>query len=198
MIICNEMKYTIGVMGGASPLELHPKVVANAEELGREIARLGCIIVTGATTGYPLFAAKGAKEEGGFSVGISPAKGFYDHVEEYKLPVDYMDVIIYTAAGFNARNATNISTSHAVITVGGRAGTLNEFTAAYDTGKVIGVLKGSGGISDGIDEILKHCKKKGSSAVIIQEKDPIKLVQRVLGELRKRDAHPVDEHQTVI
>ncbi|MFA6324654.1 MAG: hypothetical protein WCX46_00255, partial [Candidatus Paceibacterota bacterium] len=44
-----------------------------AKELGREIARQGGVIVTGATTGFPMWAAMGAKEVGGTSIGFSPA-----------------------------------------------------------------------------------------------------------------------------
>lgn len=185
-------------MGGASPLEINPYVARRAEIIGREIAKHGYVLITGATTGYPFYACKGAQAEGGLSVGISPAKNLSEHLERYKLPAGYMDVIIYTASGFNARNATNISSSDAIITVGGRAGTLNEFTAAYDTGKIIGILKHSGGISDGIDEILKHCKKKDSSAIIFQEEDPVLLVQKVVEQLEKRSNGHVESDQTVI
>lgn len=190
---------TIGVMGGASPLELDPDIMKKAEIIGREIAKHDCILITGATTGYPYYAAKGCKETCGFSVGISPAKGLWEHIEKYHLPTDYMDVIIYTASGFNARNATNISSSNAVITIGGRAGTLNEFTAAYDTGKIIGILKGSGGISDGVDEILKFCYKKDSKAILIQESDPVALVKKVYKHLvERKEQIQVEADQTVI
>ncbi len=194
----HKVRDTIGVMGGASPQEIDPAVARKAEEIGREIARQGYVLITGATTGYPFYACKGAQGEGGLSIGISPAKNLHEHLERYHLPAGYMDVIVYTASGFNARNATNISTSNAIITIGGRAGTLNEFTAAYDTGKIIGVLHSSGGISDGIQDILKHCKKKSSTAVIIEDDDPVALVKKVVVELEKRDREQVDFDQTVI
>ena len=194
----HHLKDTIGVMGGASPQEIEPCVARKAEEVGREIARQGYVLITGATTGYPFYACKGAQEMGGLSVGISPAKNLYEHLERYKLPAGYLDVIIYTAAGFNARNATNISSSNAIITIGGRAGTLNEFTAAYDTGKIIGILKGTGGISEGIGDILKHCEKKNSTAIVIQDTNPVRLVRRVVQEMQKRDRNPVDFDQTVL
>src|SRR3989344_7757917 len=63
-----------------------------AKELGREIARQGAVLVTGATTGFPFWAAMGAKEENGISIGFSPAASEREHVEVYKLPLDYMDL----------------------------------------------------------------------------------------------------------
>ncbi|HXK31335.1 MAG TPA: hypothetical protein VJZ94_01115, partial [Candidatus Paceibacterota bacterium] len=62
-----------------------------AKEVGREIARQGGIITTGATTGFPMYSAMGAKDECGFSIGFSPAATEREHVEVYKLPLDYMD-----------------------------------------------------------------------------------------------------------
>ena len=50
-----------------------------AKELGREIAKHGGIITTGATTGFPLYAAMGTKDECGFSIGFSPASNEREH-----------------------------------------------------------------------------------------------------------------------
>lgn len=65
------MRLKIGVMGGATG-ELSREVLDKAHRLGREIARHGCILVTGGGPGLPQAAACGAKQEGGMVVGISP------------------------------------------------------------------------------------------------------------------------------
>src|SRR6476659_3830529 len=63
----------IGVSGAAETGYTGLEAFEKAKELGREIARQGAIITTGATTGFPMYAAMGAKDECGFSVGLSPA-----------------------------------------------------------------------------------------------------------------------------
>lgn len=61
---------------------------------------------------------------------------------------------------------------------------MNEFTVAYDLGKNIGVLEGSGGItSEAIKALLKDAYKETGSKVV-WESDPVKLVEK-LTELRK-------------
>ena len=75
-----------------------------ARLLGREIARSGAVLVTGATTGFPLWTAMGAKEAGGVSIGFSPAASEREHVEVFRLPIDYMDLVIYTGFGYAGRD----------------------------------------------------------------------------------------------
>src|SRR3989344_1167775 len=96
-----HLKYKICVSGAAETGHCAVDALDKAQELGREIARRGAVLVNGATTGFPLSAAKGAKEEGGFCVGLSPAFSEKEHIEQYQLPVDYMDVIIYTGFGYS-------------------------------------------------------------------------------------------------
>src|SRR3989344_3420493 len=81
-----------------------PSALEKPKELGRETARQGAILVTGATTGFPLWVAMGTKELGGMSIGFSPAASEKEHVEVYKLPLDYMDLIIYTGFGYSGRD----------------------------------------------------------------------------------------------
>ena len=97
-------------------------------------------------------------------------------VERYGLPKDGADVIVYTGFGYKGRNVINIRSAEVVIIFGGATGTLNEFTIAYDEGKIIGVLEGSGGIADHIREIIQFCKKTTGGAVVF-DKDPEKLVK---------------------
>ena len=65
------------------------------------------------------------------------------------------DVIVYTGFGYKGRNVINIRSSDIVLFFGGATGTLNEFTIAYDEGKIIGVLEGSGGVAEHIREIIR-------------------------------------------
>jgi len=98
------------------------------------------------------------------------------------LPDDGADVIVYTGFGYKGRNVINVRSADVVVIFGGATGTLNEFTIAYDEGKIIGVLEGSGGVADHIREIIQFCKKTTGSVVVF-DKDPEKLVKACLEAL---------------
>lgn len=136
----------IGVMGSAKG-----HITRNAEKmafrLGELIAEKGHFLITGATNGLPLEAAKGARSRGGNIFGISPAKNATDHVVNWHLPLEPHTFITYTGMGFDFRDHMNIFNSEIVLFVGGGIGTLNEFTLAYHENKIIGILEDSSGIS---------------------------------------------------
>jgi uncharacterized protein (TIGR00725 family) len=151
------------------------RVKALVEELGGAIAQQNCILVTGATTGLPDLVAKAFRKSGGFAFGVSPAENRQEHIVRYGLPDDGADVIIFTGFGYKGRNVVNVRSADIVLILGGATGTLNEFTIAYDEGKTIGVLEGSGGIADHIREIIKMCNKPTLGRVFF-DSDPTKLV----------------------
>ena len=74
------------------------------------------------------------------------------------------------------REVENIQTCDAVVIVGGRSGTLGEFAIAYDQAKIIGVLEGTGGIADHIDELVDVINKD-TGATVIWHSDPTELVK---------------------
>jgi uncharacterized protein (TIGR00725 family) len=153
-----------------------------AECLGEALAQRECILVTGATTGLPDLVARAFRRSGGFALGISPAHDRKEHLERYGLPDEGADVIVYTGFGYKGRNVVNVRSADIVIVFGGATGTLNEFTIAYDEGKMIGVLEGTGGIADHIREVIQFCNKP-TRGVVIFEKDPQKLVAQCLQKL---------------
>lgn len=155
-----------------------------SKELGREIARQGAILITGATTGVPLWAAMGFKEVGGFSIGFSPASSEREHVEVYKLPVDYMDLIIYTGFGYPGRDLLLTRSSDAVVCGCGRIGTIHEFVVAFEDKKPIGIYEGSWEMSGELEEILTKSHRPYSK--IVNGPDPKKLVADLI-ELVKKD-----------
>jgi len=172
------MKVKVGVMG-ASGGELPPEAVEKSFDLGRAIARHDCILITGACPGLPYESVKGAKVEGGLVVGISPGLSLAEHVGKYESPVEGHDVLIFTGSGLMGREITNIRSCDVVVIVGGRSGTLGELAIAYDEDKVIGVLEGTGGIADHVDEILRFCEKV-TKAKVIYDSDPDRLIRRLL------------------
>lgn len=173
------MKIKIGVMGSATE-ELTKSQKDKAVALGRAIGKHDCILVTGACPGLPHLTAKGIKQVGGLSIGISPGLSLTEHVQKYDSPTKHFDVLIFTGSGLMGREVVNIRSSDIVIIIGGRSGTLGEFAIAYDEGKLIGVLKGSGGISDQIEVVLDICKIKETGAKVFLDTDPERLVEKVL------------------
>ena len=179
----NYSKYKICVSGAADTGICAVGALEKAEELGREVARQGFVLMTGATTGAPYWVAKGAKSEGGMVIGLSPAVSEAAHIKTYKLPTDYHDVIIYTGFEYSGRNLLLTRSADAVVVVCGRMGTLNEFTIAFEDQKPIGVLEGTGGIADELSDIVKKANR--GPGKIIYEKDPKKLIERLREAITK-------------
>ncbi len=172
------MQLKIGVMGSATG-KITAKHKKLCYELGSAIAKKGCITITGACPGMPLAAAKGASEAAGLVIGISPALSEREHMLRYQSPTTYHQVLIFTGSGLMGREVVNIRSSDIVIIVGGRSGTLGEFSIAYDEGKLIGILEGTGGITSGIKSIVKMIRKK-TGAKIIYNRNPDALVDALI------------------
>lgn len=173
------------VSGAAETGHCSPDALEKAKELGRLIAQSGTVLVNGGTTGFPYWSAIGAKEAGGFTIGISPAESEREHVERYNLPIDYLDMIIYTGFGYSGRNLLLTRSADAVIIGCGRIGTLNEFTDSFEDGKPIGVLTGTGGTTDMIQDIIAKSNRGADNSNVIFESDPKKLVERLMEIVKK-------------
>jgi len=177
------LKVKICVSGAAETGHCAADALDKAKELGREIVRHSAVLVNGATTGFPFWAAMGAKEEGGFCIGLSPASSEKEHVEKYDLPVEYMDMIVYTGFGYAGRNLLLTRSADAIIVGCGRMGTLNEFTIAFEDNKPIGILTGTGGMADDIQDIVEKAHR--GSGKIVYSNDSKELVEKVLELIKK-------------
>ena len=183
------MRYQICVSGAASGKTIEASHQL-AYDLGKAIAKAGKTLTTGATVGLPWFAAKGAasvKNRSGFSVGFSPASTFREHVTVYKLPTVEFDYINFTGLDYVGRDNYLVRSSDAVITVGGRMGSLHEFATALESGKVVGVLLGSGGLADFIPELLEKVKTPGAKDIVF-DTDPKRLVYKIIVALDKKNS----------
>ena len=176
-------QYKIAVSGAAHIKHCCKDIKKLSEEIGKEIARQKCILITGATTGCPYFSSKGYKKIGGLSIGFSPAASEIAHIKTYKLPVDTFDVIVYTGFDYSGRNLLMTNAADGVIIICGRMGTLNEFTIAFEDQKPIGVLEGSGGTADKI-KIIAVGPHRGARK-IIYDKSPKKLVKKLIALIEK-------------
>lgn len=175
----------IGVMGSASQ-PAAPALAARCRRLGRRVAERGCCLLTGACPGLPHEAVLGAKELGGHVVGISPAATLREHVETFSSPYREYEVLIFTGLGLMGRELVNIRSSDIVVVTGGRSGTLGEFAIAYEEGKLIGVLTGTGGITDALREVEASLRKE-TGAEVMYEADPARLVDRLLERYQSAD-----------
>jgi len=172
------MVYKIAVSGAAEIKHCCKEIKEISKEVGREIARQKCVLITGATTGVPYFAALGCKEAKGFNVGFSPARSEIAHLKTYKLPIEPFDIMIYTGADYVGRNIIMTKAADAIIIVCGRMGTLHEFVTAFEIQKPIGVLEGTGGTADKIKLIATGPSRETKK--IIYEKNPKKLVKKLI------------------
>lgn len=181
------MRYQICVSGAASG-ETVKTSRDLAFQLGKEISKRGKTLLTGATVGLPHAAAEGAVSVGegrGLSIGFSPASSFREHVAVYRLPTVEFDYINFTGMAYVGRDVHLVRSSDAVITVGGRMGSLHELATALESRKVCGVLLGSGGLADYTPTLLENIEAPGA-ADIIYDTDPSRLIDRVIEELDRR------------
>lgn len=147
-----EKRFQIGVICPAGPEE-YPKGMAPkdavyeaCEIVGKLLARRGVIVVTGGKSGGMEAAARGAKSEGGLTVGvISGGERFTSN--------SFTDVEFVSSASLAGLDEFFlVSMCDGIIAVGGGAGTLEELTIAYRNKKPIVLLRGSGGWADRLSE----------------------------------------------
>lgn len=183
--------YQICISGAAKGKSVEEGRVL-AEAAGAAIAKGGHTLMTGATVGLPNYAALAYKAAGGhMSVGISPAASKIEHVMKYRLPTEAYDTILYTGLHYVGRDALLINSSDAVVSIGGRLGTLHEFTIAMETDTPIGFLQGAGGISTEIADIL-HAAGKSHDEDVVFADDPVMLIDKLTKMLdieRKKYKH---------
>jgi hypothetical protein len=119
----------VAVIGGGQPSTQEARL---AEEVGRELARQGAILVCGGLGGVMEAACRGASSQGGVTIGILPG-------DSPQAANPYVQIPIVTGMGY-ARNVSVVKSAQAVIAVGGNYGTLSEIAHALQSGiPVIGL-----------------------------------------------------------
>lgn len=146
-------RYTICVSGAAKGKTVDADYDL-AYELGRQVALQGHVLITGATVGLPDWAAQGAKSVGGMSIGISPAASAREHLNKYRLPTTAYDFILYSGLHYVGRDTLLVQSSDAVLSIGGRMGTVHEFATAIESHIPVGVLKDAGGVGDEFEHLM--------------------------------------------
>ena len=177
------MNYTICVSGAAAGKTVQTSSEL-AERIGTAIAKAGHITTTGATVGIPYFAARAATKAGGMSIGFSPASSLREHLYKYRLPIGIYDFVNFTGMHYVGRDVMLVQSSDAIITVGGRFGSLHEFTTALESNMPCGVLLGSGGTADLIPGLLDKLEEPHRNLIVLDD-DPERLVAKIVAMLDK-------------
>lgn len=168
-----------------------------AFELGKQIALQGHTLITGATIGLPDWAAQGAKSVGGMSIGISPASSYKEHIKKYRLPTTAYDFILYSGLHYVGRDALLVQSSDAVLSLGGRMGTVHEFATAIESHIPVGVVQNSGGTGEEFEHLMKAAGMchdgicDGKHDVLFDE-SPEKLIERIVKLVDDNHGHSHD------
>ena len=157
----NKKKF-IAVIGGS---ECSPQEAELAEEVGRELARQGVVLVCGGLGGIMAAACKGANSEGGVTIGILPGGS-------RQAANPYVQIPIVTNLG-EARNVVLVKSAEAVIAIGGGYGTLSEIGHALRNGiPVVGLNTWS----------LSRNDRSDNSIILAQ--DPAEAVKKAIGSIK--------------
>ena len=114
-----KQQITISVLGSH---DCNDEVVRLAHEVGKIVAKVGCVLVCGGLLGAMEACCKGCKEAGGTTIGLLPGKDKADANE-------YVDIAIPTTIGF-ARNVMVACSGDIVIALPGSYGTESEICYA--------------------------------------------------------------------
>jgi uncharacterized protein (TIGR00725 family) len=180
----SELPIKICVSGARETSHCGVDSLDMAEKLGAEIAIHGCVATSSAVAGFPMWAARGAKKAGGMTVGFSPATNLYEHENVYRLPVDNLDVIVYTGFGYAGSDLLLMRSSDAIIFGCGRIGTIHEFTVAFQERKPIGILEGAWDTVELLKDIMARDIERPHDNIVF-DKDPNRLVEQLIAVVKR-------------
>ena len=142
-----------------------------AEQVGRELARRGATVVCGGLSGIMEAVCRGAKAEGGMTIGILPGQSPLD-------ANNYVDIPIVTGMRYS-RNVIVVNTGRAVIAIGGAWGTLSEIGHALGDGiPVVGLRSW---------EFSRNGDGTSVENAMVRANDPVDAVDKALAAAENRD-----------
>lgn len=145
-------------MGSAADTAYSKEVEARAFEVGKLLAKRGHITVYGAekdTDSLSTAAARGAKSEGGLTVGVTYGRGMdiFDR--------DIIDVVVVSGMERGGgREFVLVNSTHAIIIISGGSGTLTETAIAYQMNIPVVALVGTGGWADKLADTYLDSRKR--------------------------------------
>jgi uncharacterized protein (TIGR00725 family) len=119
----------VSVIGGGGSTDAEYKT---AVAVGRELASRDHTVVCGGLGGVMEAVCRGAREQGGHTIGILPG-------DDQAAANEYVDTAIATGMG-NTRNVLVVLNGDAAIAIDGSTGTLSEIGHALDFGRPVAGL----------------------------------------------------------
>ena len=170
------MSLVISVSGSSgADNKLSDGVLSVAERVGEAVAVRNLVLLTGGKGGVMRAACKGAKNNGGTTIGIVPFSK--DEANEF------VDIILTSNMGYG-RNRLVVSMADAVIAIAGRWGTLNEISEALMQQKPLVLVKGSDGV---VDKLVRYDFISESDGFVGFATDPEDAVVQALRLIRKKE-----------
>jgi len=158
-------------MGGGETAS--PEDCETARRLGGLIAREGWVLLNGGRpAGIMEASARGAKENGGLTVGVLPDSSS-------RFACRFIDIPIVTGMG-NARNHINVLSSDVVVALPGRAGTISEIALALKNGKKVVLLNFNPG------ELFDHYMAEGLLCTAAGPEEAIRIIKELQCEVLAR------------
>ena len=148
-------KRVVAVIGGHSCTK---EVEQLAKELGKKLAKVADILVSGGLSGVMKAVCQGFKLKNGVTIGILPSYNKNDANE-------FIDIAIPTGLGL-ARNVLVVKAADVVVALPGEAGTLSEIAYCLQFGipvislnswDIPGVIKVNT-VAEAIEEVKKRLK----------------------------------------
>jgi len=174
----SNRKIQIGVMGSAADLKYGKDLEKIAEEIGYWVARADAVLIFGAEKDYDSLstaACRGAKKNGGLTVGVTYGKG--KEIYEKK----NADIVI--ASGLErggGRETTLVLSCDAIIAIGGGSGTLTEMAIAYQDNIPIVVIENTGGWSEKLANSFIDERKRVKVKVAKNAKEAVAKVLKLI------------------
>ncbi len=174
-----KRKLQIGIMGSAQDLNYNDTLRDLAQELGREVARSGNIVVYGAEKDYDSLstqAARGAKEAGGTTVGVT-----YGKSKEIWEKEGFTDILIVTGMERGGgREFVLVNSCDALIAISGGSGTLTEMAIAYQANIPIVVMANTGGWAEKLGGTYIDARNRVRTEVATTAKEAVSKVLELI------------------
>lgn len=160
-----------------------------AHNIGTYLAEQGIEVVTGGCSGIPALCIESAYHASAKTIGYFPHSDrneYHDRQHEENVH----DIKFYNTAhfiaGFTARSLEMIKNVDAAIVLNGRIGTLSEFGIAIEEGLPLGIIEGTGGITDELKTMVRVAKKEFPNNEVVFGDDYKKIIDTLIENHKNR------------
>lgn len=176
----------IAIIGSAEEKQ-EERIVKLCKNIAEYLSKKDVIIFTGGSLGIPGIVVKSCDLQKIKIVAYSPDEDIMSHNERFDNLNSKFFSEIKHIKGFTARSLQMINDGDAIIVIGGRIGTLSEFTIALEEGKKVLVIENSGGIADHLEYILQVANKEFPNQIIF-EKDYKNGIDKLLDLIKNKNS----------